>query len=256
MFIPFPKNLKYLISILFIFFANPAYSQPPSLIEISENAFPALVSISVENAGLLKSPQAHAAIDKRTGRMIIARTIRGAYYTRLGAGVIIHPTGIIVTNAHTVHDASKIRATLHNQTTLPAELIWISRENDIAFLAIKPALPLQYIPLADSNAVHLGNEVIVIGNSETLKQSILAGKIIGIGTNRITQEMGFNNIDLLQTDINIYKGDSGSALLNQNGELIGLMTAGQIKMDHSSFAVPSNIIKQNYAQFSNQFRKN
>ena len=252
----FSRNLKYSISILFLLSVSPVYSQSPSLIEISQDAFPSLVSISVENTGLLKSTQAHAAIDKKTGRMVIARSLRGASYSRLGAGVIIHPTGIIVTNAHTVNGASRIKATLYNQTTLPAELIWLSLENDVALLAVKPALPLQPIPIADSNAVHLGDEVIVIGNSETLKQSILAGKIIGIGTNRLGQEENLNNIDLLQTDINIYKGDSGSALLNKNGELIGLMTAGQVKTDHSSFAVPSNIIKQNYVQFSSQFKEN
>jgi len=241
--------IALIVGVLSIFFfpVHHLWAEQDIITTIQES-LPSIVTIATENTKLFQSPQTAAARDPRTGRVVVRKGLTTASYNRIGAGIILDTSGIIVTNAHTISKANRIMVILHDQTRIPAQPIKVISNYDLAYLQITPPFPLLPIILADSDAVQLRDEIVTVGNSELLKQTISGGHIIGIGTSASEKQSGIDATGLLQTSINLYKGDSGGPLLDKKGHLIGLMVAGQIKKDHSSFAIPSNKIKQYYAE--------
>ncbi|MFA5261987.1 MAG: trypsin-like peptidase domain-containing protein [Candidatus Omnitrophota bacterium] len=224
-----------------LFLSNPASAQHSILSQIMDTQ-ESMVDIIAENIQVGASYIAGPVLDPRSGRVGVLRNIQQASYRRAGAGMIIHPSGIIVTNAHTVNRANRITVRLHNNLETPAEVIRLINNIDMAFLRIQAPFPLTPVPLADSNQIHLGDQVLTIGSSPLLKQTVSGGVIIGLGRTRTATQHGPIRNDLFQTTINLYEGDSGGPLFNNEGNLIGLMTAKETGADHSSFAIPSNQI--------------
>jgi len=220
---------------------SSAFAQPSVLEQIIQTQ-PALVDIKAELIGFYKSPRAQTVFDSNTGRFIQLRNLKKATYARKGAGIIIHDSGIIVTNGHIVDKANLIIATLHNGQKVSAKLLFVINNLDIAYLKIEPPFALQSVEIADSDMINLGQEILTVGSSPVLHQTITGGQVIGLGTSRTLQKYGINRTDLIQTSFNLYEGDSGGPLFDQKGRLIGLMTAKETASDHSSFAVPSNQI--------------
>jgi len=214
-----------------------------SLIAQMLNTQEAVVQVLAENNNIFKAPQAGAAIDPKTGRIVIARKLVRSSYHRNGAGVLIHPSGMIVTNAHTGHKANTIKVALPTGEVVYAKPIRVVNDMDLLLLKIDISRPLPFVQIADSDQVSLGQEVVTIGNSAVLKNTISGGKIIGIGVSRKLKHSGKHRTDLIQTTVNLYQGDSGGPLFDRDGRLIGLMTADEGATDHSSFAIPSNKIK-------------
>lgn len=163
------------------------------------------------------------------------RALQGA-----GSGVIITPDGYIVTNNHVIEGASEIEVTLNNNKTYKAELIGSDPVSDIALIKVD-AEGLEYIPFGNSDNVKLGEWVLAVGNPFNLKSTVTAGIISAKArdlNSRDTSPQSF-----IQTDAAINPGNSGGALVNINGELIGINTA--ITSPSGSyigyaFAVPSN----------------
>ena len=161
-----------------------------------------------------------------------------------GSGVIISADGYIVTNNHVIDDASSIEITLNNQKKYKAELIGTDPTNDIALLKIETDIELPYIPFADSDAIKIGEWVLAVGNPYNLTSTVTAGIISAKGRDL----EGNRNIEsFIQTDAAVNPGNSGGALVNNRGELIGINTAISSKTGSFvgySFAVPSNIAKK------------
>ena len=160
-----------------------------------------------------------------------------------GSGVIIAADGYIITNNHVIKDATDIEVTLNNKKTYKAKLIGADPTNDIALLKIG-ATDLSYITLGDSDGVKVGEWVLAVGNPYNLTSTVTAGIISAKGRDLD----GNSNIDsFLQTDAAVNAGNSGGALVNIRGELIGINTAIS-SMTGSfvgySFAIPSNIAKK------------
>lgn len=160
-----------------------------------------------------------------------------------GSGVIIAADGYIVTNNHVIKNATDIEVTLNNKKVYKAKLIGADPTNDIALLKID-AKNLAYITLGDSDNVKVGEWVLAVGNPYNLTSTVTAGIISAKGRDLD----GTNNIDsFLQTDAAVNAGNSGGALVNIHGELIGINTAIS-SMTGSfigySFAIPSNIAKK------------
>ena len=160
-----------------------------------------------------------------------------------GSGVIISPNGYIVTNYHVVKDASELEVTLNNKKKYKANIIGIDPQNDIAVLKIN-ATHLPYMIFGDSDALELGEWVLAIGNPFNLGTTVTAG----IVSAKARDIKGNNNIDsFIQTDAVVNPGNSGGALVNERGELVGIntmifsMTGSYIGY---SFAIPSNIVKK------------
>jgi len=219
----------------------PAQAQH-SVIDKIQKAQPSIVSIKAENASYFKSKPQGPVIDPRSGRLVLVRNLTKASYERQGAGIIVHASGVVVTNAHTVDKANRIHVVLHDGTAVPGNTVLIVNDLDLAFIQISSTSPLEAIPIADSDQIRLHDEIITVGNSEFLKQTVSGGEIIGLGTSRSERRQGRTRTDLIQTSINLYEGDSGGPLFDREGHLIGLMTAKEMAADRSSFAVPSNKI--------------
>lgn len=220
-----------------------------TMIETVQKAMPSLVSVIAQNEQTFDTPQ--SGIDPKTGRILTRHELKQVTLQRSGAGVIIDPSGLIVTNTHTIFNAKKVFVILHDQTSFPAQVLGFVSQYDFAFLRIQPTSVLSAISWADSDQIHLGDDIITIGHSELLKEAISGGKIVGIGVqggkNLRTTEG--EETKLIQVNINVYKGDSGGPIFNRQGEFVGLMVAGQMKADRSSFAIPANQIREQSKEF-------
>jgi len=157
-----------------------------------------------------------------------------------GSGVVISEDGYIVTNNHVIDNADELTVTLNNQKSYKARVIGFDKNSDIALLKIEAQEKLQYIPFGDSNNVKIGEWVLAVGNPYNLNSTVTAG-IISAKSRDLD---GDSNIQsFLQTDAVVNPGNSGGALVNTRGELIGINTAISSKTGSYigySFAVPSN----------------
>jgi S1-C subfamily serine protease len=161
-----------------------------------------------------------------------------------GSGVIISQDGYIVTNNHVIQGATDLEITLNNKQKYKAELIGTDKANDIALLKIDADMDLPYIPFANSDSVQIGEWVLAVGNPYNLTSTVTAGIVSAKGRDL----EGNSAIDsFIQTDAAVNPGNSGGALVNINGELIGINTAISSRTGSFigySFAVPSNIAKK------------
>lgn len=160
-----------------------------------------------------------------------------------GSGVIIDAqNGYILTNHHVVENADKIQISLINEDTLDAEIVGSDAATDIAVIKVKPK-NLVELPIGNSNDVEVGDFVIAIGNPFGLGHTVTSGIVSALGRTGISRS-GYE--DFIQTDASINPGNSGGALVNMNGELVGInsaiisRTGGNVGI---GFAVPSEIAR-------------
>lgn len=160
-----------------------------------------------------------------------------------GSGVIISEDGYIVTNNHVVKDAQDLEVTLNNKKVYKAKLVGTDSKMDIALLKIDSDDKLPYTTFANSDNVKVGEWVLAVGNPYNLNSTVTAGIVSAKARN-----LGENSIQsFIQTDAAVNPGNSGGALVNTNGELIGIntmissMTGSYVGY---SFAVPSNVTKK------------
>ena len=158
-----------------------------------------------------------------------------------GSGVIVDAIGgHILTNHHVIDGADKIQVTLHDGRTLDAEIVGSDSGTDIALLKVEPD-NLTEMPIGDSDNVRVGDFVIAIGNPYGLDNTVTSGIVSALGRTGINQG-GFENF--IQTDASINPGNSGGALVNMDGELIGInsmifsRSGGNVGI---GFAVPTEI---------------
>ncbi|MDN3725421.1 trypsin-like peptidase domain-containing protein [Aequorivita sp. SDUM287046] len=158
-----------------------------------------------------------------------------------GSGVIISPDGYIVTNNHVIANATNLEVTLNNNRTYSAKLIGTDPSTDIALVKIDGDDNFPFVPFGDSNNVKLGEWVLAVGNPFNLTSTVTAG-IISAKARDLNQFDG-NPQSFIQTDAAVNRGNSGGALVNTRGELIGINTAITSETGSYvgySFAVPSN----------------
>lgn len=159
-----------------------------------------------------------------------------------GSGVIVSPDGFILTNNHVIENASKIEVTTNDNRRFEAELIGTDPYTDIAVLKIMPDSKLPYLSFGNSDGAQIGEWVLAIGNPFNLNSTVTAGIISAKA--RDLNERDDKNQSFIQTDAAVNRGNSGGALINTQGELIGINTAITSLsggFEGYSFAVPSNI---------------
>nr|WP_299344289.1 trypsin-like peptidase domain-containing protein [Allomuricauda sp.] len=158
-----------------------------------------------------------------------------------GSGVIITPDGYIVTNNHVISNASQLEVTLNNKKTYEAKVIGADKDSDIALLKIDVDQPLPYLAFGDSDITKVGEWVLAVGNPFSLTSTVTAG-IVSAKARSLGRNQSF-----IQTDAAVNPGNSGGALVNTNGDLIGINTAITSQTGSYvgyAFAVPSNIAKK------------
>ncbi len=162
-----------------------------------------------------------------------------------GSGVIISSDGYIVTNHHVIENAENIQITSNNNQSYNAKIIGSDEQNDIALLKIESLEELPYAIFGDSDSTQIGEWVLAVGNPFNLTSTVTAGIISA--KSRSLDPTGRTTQSYIQTDAAVNPGNSGGALINEKGELIGINTAIQTQTGSYvgySFAVPSNIAKK------------
>ena len=218
----------FITTFLGLIYPLMASAQESSVIARMQSLQPSIVEIRTVFA---------KALTTENGRKGIAS------YERHGAGIIIDPSGIIVTNTHLVINAPRILVGLSNGKIFEATVVFAS-ESDFSFIKINPPYTLKAIAWADSSQVQLGEPIIALGNSDLNNQSILGGEITSL-----LESMSNNTIELLEVNLNLYQGDSGGPILDRQGRLLGLIMGKRKSQDRKSYAIASNKIRQEYLKY-------
>lgn len=162
-----------------------------------------------------------------------------------GSGVIISDNGYIVTNNHVIEGATELEVVLYDKRSFKAKVIGADPSTDIALIQID-AKALPKLPLANSDDVKVGQWVLAVGNPFNLSSTVTAGIVSAKGRNQIIQKEGSVE-SFIQTDAAVNPGNSGGALVNLNGELVGINTAIFSETGTFagySFAVPTSIVSR------------
>ena len=209
----------------------------PTLAPLVERVSPAVVNIAVMGQAGPAHPMCSDPFFSQFPQCQ-NREFRGG-----GSGVIVDAkNGYILTNHHVVDRADRIRITLLDKRTLDATIIGTDPLSDIAVLKVEPE-DLHQIPIADSNAARVGDFVVAIGNPFGLQHTVTSGIISALGRSGLNNE---NYEDFIQTDAAINMGNSGGALIDLKGELLGINSAiisnsgGSVGI---GFAIPSNMVR-------------
>ncbi|EGJ0716588.1 serine endoprotease DegQ [Salmonella enterica] len=232
----------------------PGQATLPSLAPMLEKVLPAVVSVKVEGTAA-QSQKVPEEFKKFFGEDLPDQPSQP--FEGLGSGVIIDAAkGYVLTNNHVINQAQKISIQLNDGREFDAKLIGGDDQSDIALLQIQNPSKLTQIAIADSDKLRVGDFAVAVGNPFGLGQTATSGIISALGRSGLNLE-GLENF--IQTDASINRGNSGGALLNLNGELIGINTAilapggGSIGI---GFAIPSNMaqtLAQTLAQQLIQF---
>lgn len=212
---------------------NGMTAATPDFVTAAEKTIDAVVH--VKNTAIVSAPM--TMYDLFSGR----NSQRAQVGT--GSGVIISPTGYIVTNYHVIRDANDISITLNNNKAFSAELIGADETTDIALIKIETDEDLPYLAFGNSDNAKIGEWVLAVGNPFNLNSTVTAG-IISAKSRDLS---GKNLQSFIQTDAAVNPGNSGGALVNTNGDLIGINTAISSRTGSYigySFAVPSNIARK------------
>ncbi|MBQ0087047.1 MAG: trypsin-like peptidase domain-containing protein [Bacteroidales bacterium] len=214
-------------------------SDTPNLADAAESSVGSVVYVKVVQKARIQAP--NSFFDMLFGFAQIPQDQVG-----LGSGVIIDSTGYIVTNNHVIAGADLIEVTLENNKVYPATLVGTDPATDIALLKIE-ADGLQAITLGNSDDLRLGEWVLAIGSPYDLRSTITAGIVSAKGRSLPNYDGKYRVESFIQTDAAVNPGNSGGALVNALGELVGINTS-IISLTGSyagySFAVPVNIVKK------------
>ncbi len=160
----------------------------------------------------------------------------------LGTGVIVDPTGLIITNDHVIRGASEIHVVLADGRQLDAEVVGADAEADLAVLKVTARGPLPSARLGTSSDLMIGETVIAIGSPLGLKKTVTVGVVSALG--RTIRNEGHTFNDFIQTDASINPGNSGGPLLNIDGEIIGINSAIIASAQNIGFAIPADKVRR------------
>jgi serine protease Do len=227
-----------------------------SVVTLAPNSYGKQVGLSAENVDFTEAAEKtiHTVVHvKNVSRTTISNPILEYFYgfkggqsheqIGTGSGVIISEDGYIVTNNHVVKDATEIEITLNNKKSYKAKLIGTDSKMDVALLKINTDEKLPYTAFANSDSVRIGEWVLAVGNPYNLTSTVTAGIISAKARNLDTSGIQ----SFIQTDAAVNPGNSGGALVNTRGELIGINTmisSPTGSYTGYSFAIPSNIARK------------
>ena len=225
---------------------KPPVERPPAellstqqaFIEVSTKVTPAVVNIRAEKVragsrfgplfegffgGLFRGPQAPQSEQS------------------LGSGFIVGADGVILTNAHVVEGAERIKVRMADQRVFPGEVLGLDPKTDVAVLKVKSDQPLPVAVLGDSERIKVGQWALAIGNPFGLDSTLTVGVVSATGRANVGIE---HYEDFIQTDASINPGNSGGPLLNIYGEVVGINTAIVAAGQGIGFAIPINLARQ------------
>ena len=160
----------------------------------------------------------------------------------LGSGVLVDPSGVIITNDHVIRGASAIHVTLADGHELEAEVVGSDANNDVAVLKVNARQPLPAARLGTSADLMIGETVVAIGSPFGLSKTVTSGVVSATG--RTFKADGRTYNDFIQTDAAINPGNSGGPLLNVDGDVIGINTAIFASAQGIGFAIPADKVRR------------
>ena len=217
---------------------DSAIKAPYSYRDAAHKAIPSVVNIFTSKAIRTLQPVPNPLFNKFFGPQPPAKLQRT---NNLGSGVIVSSNGYILTNHHVVESADEIQVALHDGRTLLAQVVGTDPETDLAVLKID-ATNLPAISFTQSDQVSIGDVVLAIGDPFGVGQTVTMGIISALGRSHL----GINTFeDFIQTDAAINPGNSGGALVDTNGNLVGINSAIYSRTGGSQgigFAIPANLV--------------
>lgn len=165
----------------------------------------------------------------------------------LGSGMVVHEEGYIITNAHVIQGAEKVKVVFSDGREFPATIVSADEAKDLAVMTISTDQKLPFIRLGRSYDLMIGETVIAIGNPYGYSNTVTSGVVSAVGRDIQVAE-GTWLRGLIQTDAPINPGNSGGPLLNINGDLIGVNTAIRAEAQNIGFAIPVDTLAANLSQ--------
>lgn len=202
-----------------------ASSSPTNFISAAESVTPAVVFIR--------------CFGQRTSRLE-----PNAEITTTGSGVIVDGNGLIATNNHVIDGAQRIRVLLDDKREFDAEVIGVDEATDLALLRIRPNSVLPSLDFGNSDSLRVGEWVLAVGNPFSLNSTVTAGIVSAKGRSIDVLEAADRIESFIQSDAAVNPGNSGGALVNTNGELVGINTAiltNSGRHEGFAFAIPGNL---------------
>ncbi|HON45493.1 MAG TPA: trypsin-like peptidase domain-containing protein [Planctomycetota bacterium] len=231
------KNFHFLlIIILEILWSCIVYAQnsrQTSIVKVVQKTESAIVNIVAEK---------NSELEKSSIANLFQKKQQNIKQHSSGAGVIIDPRGLIVTNAHVMHETSNIHVIFLDNRYIEAKVIAVNDLHDLAVLQIPFIKKYPCIKMGISSDLMRGETVIAIGNPYNLNHTVSVGIISGLQRSVLLKERGEFN-DYIQIDASIHPGNSGGPLLNIHGELIGINVAVHSELKDIGFSIPVDRIR-------------
>jgi len=202
---------------------------------------------TTESGGTTIETRQEAAIAK-IEPAVVELKVTTAQGLQIGSGVIIDAQGDIITNNHIVSGEQNIVAVLYNGNTEQAQLVGTVAADDLAVVRIQPFTNMTVAQVGDSSSLVVGQEVLAIGNPLGITQTATRG-IVSALNRSVTESTGTTISNAIQTDAAVNPGNSGGALINLQGELVGIPTLTAVNTETNtvangvSFAIPSNLVQ-------------
>jgi S1-C subfamily serine protease len=202
---------------------------------------------ATSSSGTSIEAQQEAAIAK-VEPAVVELEVTTAQGQQIGSGVIIDTKGDIVTNYHIVNGEESIVAVLYNGSTEQAQLVGTNATDDLAVVHIQPFAHMTVVQIGDSSKLAVGQEVLAIGNPLGITETATKG-IVSALNRSVTESTGTTISNAIQTDAAVNPGNSGGALINLQGQLVGIPTLTAVNTESNtaangvSFAIPSNLVQ-------------
>jgi putative serine protease PepD len=208
----------------------------------------AATTVSATTSGITTLETQQEAAIARIEPAVVELKVTTAQGQQVGSGVIIDSKGDIVTNNHVVNGEQTIEVVLANGSTEQAQLIGTVSADDLAVVRIQPFAHMTVAQIGDSSRLVVGQEVLAIGNPLGITETATKG-IVSALNRSVTESTGTTVSNAIQTDAAVNPGNSGGALVNLQGQLIGIPTVTAVNTESNtaangvSFAIPSNLVE-------------
>ncbi|HVE71141.1 MAG TPA: trypsin-like peptidase domain-containing protein [Thermoanaerobaculia bacterium] len=208
------------------------------IVVVAHNVLPSVVNIQTE-----ATIRRRGGVDPFLDPFGIFSQPRERTSTSLGSGFVWSSDGIIVTNNHVVEGASRITANLHDGRQLPAKLLGVDPDSDLAVLRVE-GKNFAAAPIGTSSDLMIGESVIAVGNPFGLSGTVTTGVVSAVGRSVPSETQGRTYTDFIQTDASINPGNSGGPLLNIEGKVVGINVAIYAQAQGIGFAIPVDRAKK------------
>ncbi|MEM7270073.1 MAG: trypsin-like peptidase domain-containing protein [Pseudomonadota bacterium] len=216
-----------------------------SFAPVVKQAAPAVVNVYTRTNVRRRNPFAGDPFFERFFRELDRS--RGRPQTSLGSGVILTSNGYVVTNNHVVGGADEVRVVLNDKREFEADIVFADEQSDLAMVKLRGASGLPVLNLRDSDTLEVGDLVLAIGNPFGVGQTVTSGIVSALARSQARRRRGQLGGYFIQTDAAVNPGNSGGALVDMAGNLVGVNTAILTRSGGSNgigFAIPSDLVAQ------------